>query len=200
MQIQVKSAAGITLVPADTRLLAERKIFLEGDIGPEAACAFVKQVLLLTQEDRDAPIDLLINSCGGEINSGLLIYDAIQSSVPPIRTFCLGRAYSMGALLFASGRNGRYMLPHGELMLHEPLLSSRIGGSSSSIRSISDSLLATKQQMNEILSLHTGRTPEEIEAASAFDHYFDAEESLQFGLCDQIVGFDMLAGNGRREV
>lgn len=200
MQIQVKSAAGITLVPADTRLLAERKIFLEGDIGPEAACAFVKQVLLLTWEDRDAPIDLLINSCGGEINSGLLIYDAIQSSVPPIRTFCLGRAYSMGAVLFASGRNGRYMLPHGELMLHEPLLGSRIGGSSSSIRSISDSLLATKQQMNEILSLHTGRTPEEIEDASAFDHYFDAEESLQFGLCDQIVGFDMLAGNGRREV
>lgn len=193
MQVQVKSAGGITLVPLETRLMAGRKLFLEGEIGPEAACAFVKQVLLLTEEDREAPIDVLINSCGGEINSGMLIYDTIQSSIPPIRTFCVGRAYSMGAVLFASGNHGRYILPHGELMIHEPLLGSRIGGNSSSIRSISESLLESKRKLNRILARHTGRTEEEIEQAAGFDHYFDAEESLAFGLCDQIVGFDALS-------
>ncbi len=194
MYTQVKSSGGITLVPLETRLMADRKLFLEGEIGPEIACGLVKQVLLLTEEDREAPIDLLINSCGGEINAGLLIYDVIQSSIAPIRTFCIGRAYSMGAVLFASGNHGRYMLPHGELMIHEPLLGSRIGGSSSSIRSISDSLLESKRKLNQILAKHTGRTEEEIEHAAGFDHYFDPEESLRFGLCDQIVDFGLLAG------
>lgn len=194
MQLQVKSSGGITLVPLESRLMAERKVFLEGEIGPETACTFVKQVLLLTEEDREAPIDLLLNSCGGELNSSMLIYDVIQSSIVPIRTFCIGRAYSMGAVLFACGNHGRYMLPHGELMIHEPLLGSRIGGSSSSIRSISDSLQESKRKLNQILARHTGRTEEEIERAAGFDHYFDAEESLAFGLCDRIVDFGWLAG------
>lgn len=189
MNVQVKSSNGITLVPVDSRLMADRKVFIEGEIGPDSACEFAKEIMYLNMENSTAPIEVLINSPGGEINSGMLMYDIIQSSKAPIRMFCMGRAYSMGAVLFASGIHGRYMLPHAELMIHEPLLGNRVGGNSSSIRSISDSLLETKKKLNLILAKHTGRTEEEIEQATSFDHYMTPEESIQFGLCDEIVDF-----------
>ena len=192
MNVQVKSSSGITLVPMDTRLLADRKVFVEGEINQEKACLFIKQILLLCNEDSSKPIDVLINSPGGEISSGLLMYDCIQSCKTPIHMYCMGTAYSMGALLFASGNHGRYMFPHSELMLHEPLLGSRVGGNASSIRSISDSLMDTRNKMNQILAKHTGRSVKEIEEATCFDHYFSPEESVDFGLADEIVNFDKL--------
>ena len=191
MHIQIKSSNGVTLMPLETRLLASRKIFIEGEINEQTACEFVKQVLHLNQEDPKKPIDVLINSMGGEINSGMLVYDIIQSSKAPVRLFCIGKAYSMAALLFASGAKGqRYMLPHSELMLHEPLLGNRIGGNSSSIKSISDSLQETKRKMNQILAKHTGQSEKAVERATGFDHYFSPEESIAFGLCDEIIGFE----------
>lgn len=195
MNIQVKSSNGITLVPMETRLLADRKVFIEGEINQESACDFVKKILLLCKENSTAPIDVLINSPGGEISAGLLIYDCIQSCKTPIRMFCMGNAYSMGALLFACGNHGRYMLPHSELMLHEPLLGSGVRGNASSIRSISDSLMDTRKKMNQILAKHTGKTEEEIEKATGYDHYFSPEESVEFGLADEIVGFDKIMGD-----
>ena len=192
MNIQVKSSNGITLIPMETRLLADRKLFIEGEINQQSACDFIKKILLLCKEDADAPIDVLINSSGGEISAGLLMYDCIQSSKTPIRMFCMGTAYSMGTLLFACGNHGRYMLPHSELMLHEPLLGSGIHGNASSIRSISDSLMDTRKKMNQILAKHTDKTEEEIEKATSFDHYFSPEESIEFGLADKIIGFDKI--------
>ena len=192
MNIQVKSSNGINLVPLESILLGERKIYIEGEIDAEKASEFVKEVLLLNRQDDQKAIDVLINSTGGEVNAGMLMYDVIQSSKAPIRMFCMGRAYSMGAVLFACGNHGRYMFPHGELMIHEPLLGGRVGGNSSSIKSIADSLLDTKKIMNQILAKHTGRTEKEVEKATSFDHYFSPEESIAFGLCDQIVGFDKI--------
>lgn len=189
MYTEVRSSNGITLVPLETRLLTDRKIFLEGEINQELACAFVRQVMVLAREDSTLPIDVWINSPGGEINAGLMMYDVIQSCDAPIRMICMGRAYSMAAVLFASGRHGRFMLPNSELMLHEPLLGNRVGGNSSSIKSISDTLLQTKQRLNRILAKHTGKTEEEIDEATRFDHYFQADESVQFGLCDEIRDF-----------
>ena len=177
---------------ADTKLLSQRKVFIEGEISSESACEFVKKILVLNEEDTDKPIDVLINSPGGEINSGMVIYDVIQASKAPIRMFCIGRAYSMGAVLFASGNHGRYMLPHSELMLHEPLLGNRIGGNSSSIQSISESLLEMKRKMNQILAKHTGKSEEEVERATSYDHYYSPEESKEFGLCDQVVDFNKI--------
>lgn len=192
MNVEVKSSSGITLVPLESRLFSKRKIFLEGEIESDSACEFIKKILLLSQEDSHSSIDVLINSQGGEINSGLLIYDVIQSSSTPIRMFCIGKAYSMGALLFACGNHGRYMLPNAELMIHEPRLVSRVGGTSSSIKSISDSLLDTKEKINQILVKHTGRTMEEIEQVTRYDHFFSAEESISFGLCDEVIGFSKI--------
>ena len=192
MNVQVKSSNGIALVPIESRLMANRKIFIEGEIDADTACDFVKKVMLLNSEDSQKPIDVLINSPGGEINSGMLMYDVIQASKAPIRLFCIGKAYSMGAVLFACGNHGRYMLPHGELMIHEPLLGGRVGGNSSSIKSISDSLLETKKKMNNILAKHTGKSEKDNEKASNHDHYFSPEESVAFGLCDEIIEFSRI--------
>lgn len=192
MEVLVKSSNGITQVSADSKLLSQRKVFIEGEIDDQAACSFIKKIMLLTAENPNKEIDVLINSPGGEINSGLAMYDVIQSCKTPIRIFCIGRAYSMAAVLFASGRHGRYMLPHSELMLHEPLLGNHVRGNSSSIKSISDSLINTKIKLNQILSKHTGRSEEEVEKASSFDHYFDPEESIEFGLCDEVVDFSKI--------
>lgn len=192
MNVLVKSSNGITQVSADSKLLSQRKVFIEGEITAEAACEFIKKIMILNAEDASKPIDVLINSPGGEINSGMVMYDVIQASKAPIRMFCIGRAYSMGAVLFACGNHGRYMLPHSELMLHEPLLGNRVGGNSSSIKSISESLLETKRKMNQILAKHTGKSEEEVEKATSYDHYYSPEESKDFGLCDQIVDFSMI--------
>ena len=192
MYYQVRTSGGINLVPLTTRLLANRKVFIEGEIEREKANEFIKQIMLLNIESTTEPIDVLINSPGGDINAGLLMYDVIQASKAPIRTYCIGTAYSMGAVLFACGIHGRYMLPHSELMLHEPLLGNRVGGNASSIRSISESLMETRKKINGILAKHTGKTEEEIEKATSFDHYYTAEESVEFSLADKIISFDKI--------
>lgn len=192
MNILVKSSNGITQVSADSKLLSQRKIFVEGEITSETACDFIKKIMILTGENAYKPIDVLINSPGGEMNAGMLMYDAIQSSKVPIRMFCVGRAYSMAAVLFASGTHGRFILPHAELMLHEPLLGNKVGGNSSSIRSISESLLASKKMMNQILAKHCGRSEEEMDRMTSYDHYFSASESMDAGLADEIVEFSKL--------
>ena len=193
MNTLVKSSSGIQQISVDSMLLSQRKIFIEGEINPESACEFVKALMVLNAEDTNKYIDCFVNSPGGEMNSGLLIYDAIQSSRAPVRLFCIGRAYSMGAVLFACCRHGRYILPHGELMLHEPLLGNRIGGNSSSIQSISKSLLEMKRMMNRILAGHIGRSEKEVEKMTGHeDHYFNAEECVKAGLADEIVDFAKL--------
>lgn len=191
MDVQVKSCDGITLMPIETKLLSDRKIFLEGEIDSESACEFVKKLLYLCLEDSEQPIDIMINSVGGGIQSGLFIYDILQSCRTPLRMFCMGTAFSMAAVIFTSGKT-RYMFPNSELMLHEPLISNGLGGSASSVRSVSDSLLESKDKINRILSKHTGKTPEEIEEATRFDHYFSPEEAIRFGLADEIIGFEKM--------
>ena len=165
----------------------QRKIFIEGEINADKALEFIKQLLCLGDES-DKPVNALINTPGGEINSGLLMYDAIVGSRTPVRMICTGRAYSMGAVLFACAKE-RYMLPNSELMIHQPLLGGKVSGNASSIRSISDSLLETKTKMNRILAKHTGKTEEEIDQATSFDYYFTPEEAVEFGLADRIISF-----------
>lgn len=192
MNVQVKSSNGITTMPIETRLLSNRCIFLEGEINSDSALEIIKALMLLIKEDATAPINLIINSPGGEINAGMTIYDAIESLETPIRMFCVGKAYSMGALLFLSGKSGRFMLPNSELMLHEPLLSGKIGGNTTSIKELSDSLIKTREKLNNIIAKHSGRSLEEVEKATDHDHFYSAEESIEFGLCDKIVPFTTL--------
>lgn len=192
MQVQVKSSNGITLVPVESVLISKRRIFIEGEINEHMACDFVREIMLMTEEDEEKPIDVMLNTGGGEINSGMLIYDVIQSCDTPIRLFCMGKAYRMGALILAGGKNGRYIMPHGEIMIHEPMLENTVSGFGSSLKTISNSLDETRNQFNELLSRHTGKSVGEIEQFTCCDVYFTPEKSIEFGLCDKVVSFGQI--------
>ena len=144
--------------------------------------------MLYLMEDEQTPIDIYVNSPGGEVNSGLAIYDLIQACKAPINMYCIGMAASMGALIFAGGRKGhRYILPHSKVMIHEPLIPNGVGGSASSIKSTADSILQTRELLNGILAKHTGKTLEEINKATDHDNFMTAEEAIVFGLCDKVT-------------
>lgn len=178
---------GVREVSLSAKHFMSRKLFIYGSITAESANAFVMQLMYLVGKS-DAPIDIYINSGGGEINAGLLMYDVIQSIKSPINMYCTGRAMSMAAILLAAGQKGRrYILPHSEVMIHEPLIRGGIGGSASSIKDVSDSILKTKKITDKILAKHTGKTIREIGKATNHDNFMNAEESVEFGICDEVV-------------
>lgn len=184
----------ITLMTTETKLGEDRFINIKGPIDSEVADAFTEQMLILNRESTTEPITVLINSTGGSVSQGLLMYDVIQGSIAPVKLVCKGEAYSMAAILLASGnpKHGRFILPNSKVMIHEPLIQGGVGGKTSSIKSISDSLIETRKKLNGILAKHTRHTIEEIDEATSYDHYFTAEEAVRFGLCDKVVDFGFL--------
>lgn len=185
--IEVESANGTREVSLNTRHLTNRNIFLTGSINAEMANAFLSQLLYLEQEP-SAPITIYINSIGGEVNAGLMIYDALQGSSLEIKMVCTGTAASMAALLFAGGQKGRrFILKHSTVMIHEPMIANGVGGSATSIKNISESIMETREIVNGILAEHTGKSIEEINKATSFDNIMNAEEAIKFGLCDKVI-------------
>lgn len=185
--VEVETHNGIREVSVYTKHLTNRRIFLNGTIDRDMANDIVAQLLYL-QEESEEPIYFYINSNGGEINAGLFIYDVLQSINIPVYMYCTGMAASMAAILLAGGQKGRrFILPHSKIMIHEPLLAEGMGGSATSIRNISDSILETKKIVNGILAKHTGRSLEEVDKATSFDNYMNAEKSIEFGICDKVV-------------
>ena len=124
MYIPIKSASGITLVTLETRLLMERKIYLEGEINEASAASFQQQMQYLALEDPHKPVHLYLNSNGGQVNAGLRIYDILKGTGLELTIWCTGMAASMAAILLAGGPKGRrFILPHSQVMIHEPLIS-----------------------------------------------------------------------------
>ena len=187
-----RTANGHSIFSLDTLNFEKRILYIRGEINQKTAFEFALALQHLNSISETEPISVLVNSPGGSIDAGLLIYDAIQTSPAPVRLVTLGTAYSMAAVIFASGLNGRYILPNSKLMLHEPLLGYPIGGNTSSIKTISDDLLATRNKINQILAKHTGKTLKAIEKATNYDHFFTAEESVNFGLADKVITFSNL--------
>ena len=186
--IEVTGYSGSTQITLESRFLKERKVFLQGPITAETANDLVMKLMYMEKDDSNEPVRLYVNSPGGEVNGGLLIYDMLQSMTKPVEIYCAGMAASMAAIILASGRKGRrHILPHSRVMIHEPLLDGGLGGSATSIRHISESIMETKRILNEILSKHTGRAIAEIEKATSYDNYMNAEESVAFGICDDIT-------------
>jgi len=185
--IEVESHAGVREVSLLTRHLMNRNVFLTGEICMESAMSILSQLKYLANES-DEEINMYINSGGGEVTAGLLIYDMVQQMKVPVNMYCTGIAASMAAVILAGGQKGRrYILPHSKTMIHEPLLAGGVGGSASSIKNISDSILETRKILNGILAKHTGKSLKEINKATAFDNYMNAEESIAFGLCDAVA-------------
>ena len=185
--IEVESVNGTREVSLTTRHLMNRNVFLQGPIASDMANQLLSQLLYLEQE-LEEPVTIYINSPGGEVNAGLVIYDAIQGSNLEINMICTGMAASMAAILLAGGQKGnRYILEHSKVMIHEPLLANGVGGSATSIKNISESILETRKIVNGILAEHTGKSIEEINEATSFDNYMNAKEAIEFGICDAIT-------------
>lgn len=172
-----------------SRLLADRIIFLGEEVSDSSAGIVTAQMLFLEAEDPERDIQLYINSPGGSISAGFVIYDTMQHVKCDVSTICLGMAASFGAFLLAGGAKGKRMaLPNAEIMIHQPAVHGNgLHGQATDIKIAADHILRSKERLNRILAENTGKSVEEIETATERDHYLSAQEALEFGLIDQII-------------
>ena len=169
-----------------SRLLKERIIFLGTAIDDNVASLIIAQLLFLEAEDPEKDIPLYINSPGGYITAGLAIYDTIQYIKPDVITYCMGQAASMGAILLAAGAKGkRFALPHSRIMIHQPLGGAQ--GQASDIEIQANEILTLREQLNAILSEHTGRPVEQIEKDTDRNFFMSAEEAKEYGIVDEVL-------------
>ncbi len=171
-----------------SRLLSDRIIFLGEEVSDKSAELIVAQLLFLESQDPEKDISLYINSPGGSISSGFAIYDTMQFVKCDVSTICIGMAASFGAFLLAGGTKGKRMaLPNAEIMIHQPAIGGGVKGQASDIQIVSEHIQRSKKRLNAILAENTGKTVEEIEAATERDNYLSAGEALDFGLIDKII-------------
>ena len=179
-----------------SRLLKDRVIFMTGQVEDHMANLIVAQMLYLESENPDKDIHLYINSPGGTVTAGLSIYDTMQFIQPNVSTMCIGQAASMGAMLLAGGAKGkRYALPHSRLMIHQP--SGGAQGQASDIEIQANEIIKMRENLNILLSKHTGQEVETIARDTERDHYMSAEQALEYGLVDKII--EARAGNKARK-
>ena len=181
-----ETSSGYFSCTIQDEMLRSREIECVGEINPETVYELTRQLRFLQREDPAAEITMYINSPGGEVNSGLALYDAMQAVSCPIRTVCMGSAASMGAVIFAAG-DMREIFPHGRVMIHDPLIRGGVGGSALQLQSVSKDLLKTREVLCTILAERTGRSQKEIYKKTAKDTWFDAQEAVKFGLADRVV-------------
>jgi len=180
------SARGERAYDIFSLLLKNRIVFLGTPINDQIANLTVAQLLFLNQEDREAPISMYINSPGGQVYSGLAIYDTMQMITNPVATYAVGVTASFGTLLLAAGKKGmRYALPHATMHMHQPLGGAQ--GQATDIEIQAREILRLKARLNDIMSFHTGRTIDEIEHDTDRDYYMDAVAAVEYGLVDQVL-------------
>ena len=169
-----------------SRLLNQRIIFLGTPIDDEVSNLIVAQLLHLESEDPDKDVSLYINSPGGDVYSGLAIYDTMQFIKPDVQTICFGVALSMGSLLLTGGAHGkRLALPNSRLLIHQP--SAGFEGQASDIDIHAREILATRLRIDELYAKHTGKPLEEVHTDMERDRFFKADEAADYGLIDRVI-------------
>ncbi|ADL35140.1 ATP-dependent Clp protease proteolytic subunit ClpP [Butyrivibrio proteoclasticus B316] len=169
-----------------SRLLKERIVFLGEEVNAASASTIVAQLLFLEAEDPNKDIHMYINSPGGEISSGMAIYDTMNYIKCDVSTICIGMAASMGAFLLAGGAKGKRMaLPNAEVMIHQPLGGTQ--GQATEIEIAAKHILKTKEKMNRMLAANTGKSYEQVAADTERDNWLSAQEALDYGLIDSII-------------
>ena len=169
-----------------SRLLKERVIFIVGPIEDQMANLVVAQLLFLESENPDKDIHLYINSPGGSVTAGLSIYDTMQFIKPEVSTMCVGQAASMGAFLLSGGAKGkRLILPNARTMIHQP--SGGAQGQASDIEIQAKEILFLRERLNRMLSEHTSQPMDVIERDTERDRFMSAEQSVEYGLVDQVI-------------
>lgn len=167
-------------------LLKNRIVFLGTPINDQVANLIVAQLLFLSSEDPESPIQMYINSPGGQVYAGMAIYDTMQMIPNPISTLAVGMTASFGTLLLTAGTNGqRYALPNATIHMHQPLGGAQ--GQASDIEIQAREILRLKVHLNQILAKHTGQTIETIERDTNRDFYLDAQGAVNYGLVDQVM-------------
>jgi len=169
-----------------SRLLKDRIVFVGGPIESQGANAVIAQLLFLEADNPERDIYLYINSPGGEVTSGLAIYDTMQYVKPTINTICIGQAASMGALLMTAGtEEHRYALANSRFMVHQPLGGAQ--GQATDVEIRTEELLRIKRRIVEIFSRHSGRDEEQVEEDIDRDYFMSAEEAVEYGLVDEVL-------------
>jgi len=172
----------------DNLLLTSRRVFFTGQVDEESCDSLLKALIALNDEDPQAEIKLFINSPGGEVSSGLAVYDYIRFMECPLTTICVGTAASMGALLFLAGER-RLVTEHSRIMIHDP---SYGGGSLAGMKPheldrIAKDLKKIRDVTGEIIAEVTGRPLKEILKITKEDRFYDAAEAVEFGLASEII-------------
>jgi len=181
-----QSARGERAYDIYSRLLKERVIFIVGPIEDHMANLIVAQILFLESENPDKDISIYINSPGGSVTAGMAIYDTMQFTKPDISTLCIGQAASMGAILLAGGtKDKRYALPHSRVMIHQPL--GGFQGQASDFDIHAKEILKIREQLNSVLSHHSGQSMETIGKDTERDNFMDSEEAREYGLIDKVL-------------
>ncbi len=180
-----KSSEGERAYDIYSRLLKDRIIILSGEIDDNLANSIVAQLLYLDSLNHD-PINLYINSPGGSITAGMAIYDTMNYIKSKVSTICIGMAASMAAFLLSSGEKGmRFILPNGEVMIHQPLGGAQ--GQATEIKIAAERILKLKEKLNKILSKNTGQSLEKISNDTERDYFLSADEALEYGLIDKVL-------------
>ena len=186
--IVFEDAHGTHELAVGSLLAADGKLYLSGAIDGESAEDIIKNMIYLSQNN--IPITLFLDSPGGEIRSGLAIIDMMEiiGKTTQIDVICTGKAYSMAAVILAAGSKGhRHMLPHAEVLIHEPLIMGGSGGNASSVKSTAESLLAIRDVMSELLAKYTGNTVEKMNEIMHGDTYLNAKEAIKLGVADDVT-------------
>jgi ATP-dependent Clp protease protease subunit len=169
----------------DERLLRERIIWLEGEVRDENSNRIAKQLQVLAAEDPVKDITLYINSPGGSVTAGMVIYDTMQLIPNDVATISMGLAASMGQFLLCAGAKGkRYATPNTRIMMHQPL--GGIGGTASDIKIQAEQMLLLKKRLAQLIADHSGQELATIEADSDRDRWFMPEEAKAYGLIDHV--------------
>lgn len=169
-----------------SRLLKDRIIFIGEAIDDTFANLIIAQLLFLESEDPEKDINIYINSPGGVITAGLAIYDTIQYIKSDVSTLCMGQAASMGAVLLAAGAKGkRFALPHSRIMIHQPL--GGFQGQATDIDIQAREILRMREELNQILSSHTGQSIDKIRVDTERDFFMSGEQSVEYGIIDKVV-------------
>ena len=169
-----------------SRLLKDRIIFIGTPIEDTISNLVIAQMLFLQNENKNQDINIYINSPGGSITAGLAIYDTMQFVQCDVATFCVGQAFSMAAVLIASGTKGkRYGLPHTRIMLHQPWGGTR--GTATDISIQAEEIMYMKRCLNEILVKHSGQPMDKIEKDFDRDFYMSAQEAKEYGIVDEVI-------------
>jgi ATP-dependent Clp protease protease subunit len=170
-----------------SRLLRENIVFLGTPIDDDISNIIIAQMLFLAAEDPQRDISLYINSPGGSITAGMAIYDTMQFVPNPVSTICIGQAASMAAILLAAGAKGkRFCLPHSRVMLHQPSMYG-LSGQATEIDIYAREILRMREQLNKVLSEHTGQTEERTAHDIERDFILNAEQAVDYGIIDQVL-------------